>query len=130
MTDKQNTHLLISEKLVGSVVTIEKNKARVELTPLKEMAADNLGLLHGGFIFGLADYAAMLAVNRPYVVLGKAEVKFIKPVTINENLVAVAKIIDIEGCKYEVNVNVYNCKDEIVFNGTFVCFDKNKHVLE
>lgn len=32
------------------------------------MAADEYRLVHGGFIFGLADYAVMLAINEPTVV--------------------------------------------------------------
>jgi acyl-coenzyme A thioesterase PaaI-like protein len=44
------------------------------------MAADQRGLVHGGFTFGLADYAAMVAVNDPNVVLGAAEVRFLAPV--------------------------------------------------
>ena len=52
------------------------------------MAADGSGLAHGGFIFGLADYAAMIAVNHPNVVLGAAEVRFLKPVVSGETVVA------------------------------------------
>jgi acyl-coenzyme A thioesterase PaaI-like protein len=44
------------------------------------MVVDAHGLVHGGFVFGLADYAAMLAVNDPNVVLGAAEARFLKPV--------------------------------------------------
>jgi len=43
------------------------------------MAADARGLVHGGFTFGLADYAAMLAVNEPTVVLASAQTKLITP---------------------------------------------------
>jgi len=43
------------------------------------MVVDDHKLVHGGFIFGAADYAAMAAVNDPNVVLGSAEVSFLKP---------------------------------------------------
>ena len=56
------------------------------------MAADSTGLTHGGFTFGLADYAAMLAVNHPFVVLGSAQVKFTAPVRTGETMRAEAKV--------------------------------------
>jgi acyl-coenzyme A thioesterase PaaI-like protein len=85
-------------------------------------------LVHGGFIFGLADHAAMIAVNHPNVVLGAAEVKFLKPVKVGQSLVAEAVVANESGKKRLVNVVVK--QDGIdVFEGTFSCFVLNKHVL-
>ena len=128
---KQKTHLLTSKKLVGSVISIEKNTATVTLKITKEMVVDSFNLTHGGFVFGLADYAAMAAINEPTVVLGKAEVKFMKPVIINEELTAKATISErVNEKKIAVNVHVSNQKDELVFEGNFVCFVLGKHILE
>ena len=93
------------------------------------MAVDHSGLVHGGFIFGLADYAAMLAVNHPNVVLGSANVKFTKPVKTDEALCAEAEVISSEGKKHVVNVAVKRGND-VVFSGEFACFVLEKHVLE
>ncbi len=127
---KQNTHLMVSEELVGSVMSIKKNSARIKLKTTREMAADQQSLVHGGFIFGMADYAAMLAVNEPTVVLGKAEVKFIKPVEVNDELMAEATITEKTDRKRVVSVIVSDNNNESVFEGTFVCFVPEKHVLE
>jgi len=128
---EQNTHLLASEKFVGSVVSIVKNGAVVKLKITKEMLVDKFNLAHGGFVFGLADYAAMVAINEPTVVLGKAEVKFLKPVQIDAELTARATIKNKpEGKKTSVSVVVENAKEEIVFEGEFVCFVLEKHVLD
>ncbi len=128
---KQKTHLLTSKKLVGSVISIENNTATVTLKITKEMVVDSFNLTHGGFVFGLADYAAMVAINEPTVVLGKAEVKFMKPVIINEELTAKATISErVNEKKIAVNVHVSNQKDELVFEGNFVCFVLGKHILE
>ena len=128
---KQKTHLLTSKKLVGSVISIENNTATVTLKITKEMVVDSFNLTHGGFVFGLADYAAMAAINEPTVVLGKAEVKFMKPVIINEELTAKATISErVNEKKIAVNVHVSNQKDELVFEGDFVCFVLEKHILE
>lgn len=127
----QNTHLNVSRKLVGSVVSIEENSAKVTLDITKEMIVDEYNLTHGGFVFGLADYAAMVAINEPTVVLGKAEVKFIKPVILNEKLTAIATILDnSNGKKITVSVTVVNGEEQLVFEGSFVCFVLEKHILE
>ncbi|HSF38746.1 MAG TPA: hotdog domain-containing protein, partial [Thermoanaerobaculia bacterium] len=78
------THLAIDRRLVGEPVELGPGTASVALVTVPEMAADERGLVHGGFVFGLADYAAMLAVNHPNVVLGSAETRFLKPVTVGE----------------------------------------------
>ncbi|SNR48572.1 Thioesterase superfamily [Lutibacter agarilyticus] len=130
-TIPQNTHLKVSEKLVGSVVSIEGDTAKVALEIIDEMVVDEFNLTHGGFVFGLADYAAMVAINEPTVVLGKAEVKFIKPVILNEKLTAIATISDnSNGKKITVSVTVVNAEEQLVFEGSFICFVLEKHILE
>ncbi|MEZ4484205.1 MAG: hotdog domain-containing protein [Syntrophotaleaceae bacterium] len=62
-----------------------------------EMCADDAGLIHGGFTFGLADYSAMLAVNDPHVVLGGAETRFLAPVQCGEVMVATAEVVEAQG---------------------------------
>lgn len=127
---KQNTHLLASEKLIGSVVSIDKNKATVSLKITKDMVVDNFNLAHGSFVFGLADYAAMVAINEPTVVLGKAESKFLKPVVLDDDIIAVATITDNSHPKKTiVSVEVKNQNNALVFEGEFVCFVLENHIL-
>ena len=47
------THLAISPHLVGEPLDLGPGRASAALTLLPEMAADALGLVHGGFVFGL-----------------------------------------------------------------------------
>lgn len=124
-----NTHHNISQILCGRPILVETGRSQVELATTPEMEADASGLVHGGFIFGLADYAAMIAVNHPNVVLGAADVKFLKPVRTGETLVAHAKVENIAGKKRIIAVRV-NRTDEIVFQGEFTCFTLDRHVLD
>ncbi|MDM7202999.1 MAG: hotdog domain-containing protein [Thermodesulfobacteriaceae bacterium] len=123
------THKSINQSLCGSPIYLALGEAQVKLKTEKSMIADEKGLIHGGFIFGLADYAAMLAVNEETVVLAKAEVKFLKPIKLGEELVAKAKVIDREGKKRRVQVEVIR-GEELVFTGEFLCVVPEKHVLE
>ncbi|SNR31901.1 hotdog domain-containing protein [Lutibacter flavus] len=127
----QNTHLLTSKKLVGDVVSIKNDAATVSLKITKEMVVDQYNLAHGSFVFGLADYAAMVAINEPTVVLGKAEVKYLKPVVLDDVLTAEATITNkTNGKKIEVTVIVSNSENNVVFEGNFICFVLEKHILE
>lgn len=124
-----STHLGINQELCGTPSQISEGKTIVDLVTTDVMASDTRGLVHGGFIFGLADYAAMLAVNDPNVVLGAAETRFLKPVIVGDSVEARAIITGEKGKKREVMVDVF-CKDEAVFSGTFTCFVLENHVLE
>ena len=123
------THQLIDNELCGTPLMVENGKSRVEYTTTSRMAADDSGLVHGGFIFGLADYAAMLAVNHPNVVLGGADVKFLKPVKAGESVYAQADVTSASGKKQMVSVTVKR-EEEVVFKGDFSCFILEKHVLD
>jgi uncharacterized protein (TIGR00369 family) len=115
--------------LCGTWVELAEGSARVALTAIDSMVVDAQGLVHGGFVFGLADYAAMLAVNDPNVVLGAAETRFLKPVRRGDHLVARAHRVAVRGRKHEVRVEA-TVDSQKVFEGTFTCFVLERHVLE
>jgi len=123
-----NTHRALSARLCGTPILLAKGGAEVELETVDEMRADDSGLVHGGFVFGLADHAAMLAINEPNVVLGSAELRFLAPVAVGERLHATARLLAVEGKRHRVEVQV-NRREERVFEGTFVCFVPAQHVL-
>ncbi len=129
ISDSIKTHDGINEILCGIAVELKENYSRVELMTSGEMTVDKSGLVHGGFIFGLADYAAMIAVNHPHVVLGAANVKFLKPVQAGEFIVAEAKVVSEDGKKQNALVTVYR-DDDKCFEGEFTCFVLDKHVLD
>ncbi len=128
--DAQETHLAISADLMGRVEYIESGKsARVTLKTGEKMKADDQGLIHGGFTFGLADYAAMVAVNNPFVVLLSANVSFLKPVIVGDTLTAQARVTEGEGQRKRVFCEVFNQQNRKVFEGEFQCMVPKRHIL-
>jgi acyl-coenzyme A thioesterase PaaI-like protein len=132
-----NTHLALSARLCGTPRRLADGSAEVELETSAEMRADQRGLVHGGFVFGLADYAAMLAINDPNVVLGSAETRFLAPVVVGERLLARAQLASSDGKRRHVDVQVTRSSadaaagsEEQVFTGSFVCFVPTRHVLD
>ncbi len=129
MPIEQKTHNLADKEFVGDVVEIKEGFSKVILNTNNRMAVDDKGLVHGGFTFGLADYAAMVCVNHPNVVLGGAEIKFWAPVKVGEKLIAKAFHIKTEGKKNIVEVEI-DSNGRKVFSGTFNCYILDKHVFE
>ena len=123
------THLAIDHSLCGTPTFVEGGRAEVRLEATREMSADDRGLVHGGFVFGLADYAAMLAVNDPNVVLGSADVRFLAPVRVGEKLTAVALMAGRQGDRREIEVSVHR-REKTVFAGVFTCHVPGSHVLD
>ena len=124
------THRKASPRLVGRMVSlVEGVEAVAELEAIDEMAVDEHCLVHGGFTFSLADYAAMTAVNHPNVVLGGADCRFVAPVKVGEKMLARASVKGREGRRRDVEVEVY-VGEKRVFEGFFKCYVLDKHVYE
>lgn len=126
---KTRTHLSIDQSLCGSPLDLSDGAATVALDTTDQMSVDEEGLVHGGFVFGLADYAAMLAVDDPNVVLGSARTRFLKPVRRGQRVVATAQTVRSEGRRHEVQVEAVVGSTK-VFEGTFTCIVLEHHVLE
>lgn len=123
-----NTHLKIDESLCGEIVVLKENYAKVSLETTQNMVVDKEGLVHGGFLFGAADYAAMAAVNDPFVVLAKSEVKFTAPTKVGASVLFEANIIEKNEHKISVEV-IGMVMEKKVFQGVFYTVILQKHVF-
>jgi len=123
------THLAADPRFCGTPEELSEGSARVVLETIDSMVVDAQGLVHGGFVFGVADYAAMVAVNDANVVLGAAETRFLKPVRLGDRLIVSARTVGSQGRKHEVRVEATVNSDK-VFEGTFTCFVLEQHVLD
>jgi len=123
-----NTHLNVEASLCGKVIKVQERYAEVLLHTTRQMTADKQGLVHGGFIFGAADYVAMAAVNDPYVVLGSASSKFIVPVKVGDVVLCKATVVSEKGKKKVVDVQAF-VEYKLVFEGTFTTFILDTHIL-
>ena len=126
---EQRTHEKIAAHLCGTPLAISEGHARVALDVCAEMAADGRGLAHGGFTFGLADYAAMLAVNEPTVVLAGATLKFLGPVVVGDRVEAEATVDRQEGKKRWVKVVVKRA-GQPVLEGELFAVVPDRHILD
>ncbi len=122
------THLLIDRMFGGNLEEIRVGYAKVVLATTKEMVVDELNLVHGGFTFGAADFAAMAAVNEPNVVLAEAVTKFLAPVEVGKTVVFEANTS--HNSTRTRDVKVIGMLGEIkVFEGDFKAVILDRHPL-
>ena len=125
---EQNTHLMINTQLCGEVIEIAKGYAQVQLKTDAKMAADEEALLHGGFIFGAADFATMCAVNEPNVVLTGSTSRFIAPSVKGDIIEFEANLVEQDAPKGVVEV-IGSCHGRDIFTATFKTYITKEHVL-
>lgn len=123
------THHALDRELCGTPEALAEGTATVSLVTTPRMAADAHGLVHGGFVFGLVDHAAMLAVNEPTVVLGAAELRLLAPVAVGQRVVATARVVEHPGKKIIVEAEA-RVGETVVLTGRLTCFVPRQHVLE
>ncbi|HMV66243.1 MAG TPA: thioesterase family protein [Myxococcota bacterium] len=124
-----DTHPLIDRRLCGEPVELAPGVAVARMVTTPDMQVDARGLVHGGFVFGLVDHAAMLAVNDPLVVLGSADVRFIAPVAVGDEVVARAERVEQSGRKHVLQVEA-KVGDRAVLQGRLTAFVLDRHVLD
>ncbi len=131
MEDEENlnTHQKIKKSLCGNVVFIEKGHSKTTLQTTGDMVVDSLGLIHSGFIFGAAEYAAVSAINEENIVIISSKTKFLAPAK-NGDLIefdAVAKFEDSR--KREVKV-IGEINEIKIFEGTYQAVILENHILK
>ncbi len=124
-----NTHESINQDLCGEIYKLELGYVEVELVTTEDMVADDMGLIHGGFVFSAADYAAMAAVNERNVVLVASECQFLSPVKLGDVIKIIAKVRHKEGRKRNVEVEAFVTEVK-VFSGLFKTVITERHVLK
>ncbi len=123
------THQRIHTDLCGTIQKMDNGHVELELLTTKDMVADDMGLVHGGFIFSAADYAAMAAVNERNVVLVASDCQFLSPVELGDTVTFKATVRHTEGKKRNVNVEAFSY-DIKVFSGVFKTVVTERHVLK
>ncbi len=128
-TDLLITHDSINHALCGDIKTLDRGYAEVVLTTTQEMAVDDMGLIHGGFVFGAADFAAMAAVNETNVVLATSNCQFLAPIKVGDIVIFKAKVQQKDGRKRNVEVEAFSYGVKI-FTGLFRAVITERHVLK
>ena len=129
LNDDLKTHLKIKSTLVGNLVELAKNTSKVVLQTTNEMSVDEFGLIHSGFLFGSAEYAAVAAVNEPNVVIIGCRSKFFAPAKVGDLISFDARGRFEDARKREIKV-VGMINEIKVFECIFQAVILERHILQ
>lgn len=129
LNDNLKTHLKIKSTLAGNLVEISRNSAKVILQTTNDMSVDEFGLVHSGFLFGSAEYAAVAAVNEANVVVIGCRSKFFAPAKVGDMISFEAKGRFEDARKREIKV-IGMINEIKVFEGLFQAVILEHHILQ
>nr|WP_317404224.1 hotdog domain-containing protein [uncultured Helicobacter sp.] len=111
--------------IVGELVELYRDRAIVRFHPNERMIMDESKMIHAGFVFNAASFAAMAAINKKYSVLIASDVKFLAPIELGHEVVFKAQAVQSDTKKCEVKVEGF-LLDIKIFDSLFhiAVFDK------
>lgn len=111
--------------IVGELIELYRNKAVVRFRPNERMIMDESKMIHAGFVFNAASFAAMAAINKKYSVLIASDMKFLAPIELGHEITFKAQAIQSDTKKCEVKVEGF-LLDIKIFDSLFhiAVFDK------
>ncbi|MDR0746642.1 MAG: PaaI family thioesterase [Helicobacteraceae bacterium] len=118
----------IDQQLCGSLEELREGYAKVRFLTTAEMVVDKKGLVHSGFVFGAANFAAAAAVNRPNAILSVARCNFLAPLKVEDEVIFEAAAQQLTARKRTVIVSGYIDKIK-VFDGEFSMVITDRHAL-
>ena len=109
----------ISE-LIGEIIELEINGHGISfLEANREMTFEKTDIVKGHYIFSMAESLALAVINTKAALTGVANMKYSKPVSVGDKLVAKAEVFRQRNKDYIVHVKI-TVKQEQVFRGKFI----------
>ncbi|MBR8462038.1 PaaI family thioesterase [Campylobacter sp. faydin G-140] len=122
------TSTTIKINLSGTATLLELNHAKTRFYTIADMVSDSEGLVHSGFVYSAANYAALLAINEEFCVTISSRINFFAPVKLGDIVDFDATARFEESRKREVRV-VGKCKDIKIFEGIFQLVVLDEHIF-
>lgn len=123
-------HDLFSQWLGIEIMEIKEGYSKIKMTVRKEMV-NGFGIVHGGIAFSLADSAFAFACNNRNVlsVALDTSVNFIKPVHVDDILIAEARELHNGKSTGLYHINIINQKDHLVAQFKGLCYRTDKPLI-
>ena len=112
----------------GTAFLLDKNHAKTRFFTTADMVSDAEGLIHSGFVFMGANYAALLAINEEFCVSIGARINFFGPLKLGDVVEFDAQARFEESRKREVKVIGY-VKEIKIFEGIFQLVTLEEHIF-
>lgn len=121
---------LFSQWLGVEVLEIKEGYSKIKMTVRPEMI-NGFGIVHGGIAFSLADSAFAFACNNRNVlsVALDTSINFIKPVHVDDVLIAEAKEIHNGKSTGLYHIEIVNQKNHLVAQFKGLCYRTDKQLI-
>lgn len=121
----------LKPELCGTIIKMNQEEILVKFTPNEQMVGDENNLIHSGFVFNAANYTAMCLVNHPNSLTIGAEVQFLAPIELEQEMLFVGTIKHVNDRKYKILIKG-TLLDIKIFEGIFhiSIFDKELFRLD
>lgn len=126
--DELKTHRELKSRYVGTIIELKKGYSKVQLTTIADMVLDSLGLIHSGFVYLAADYAASVAINEENLIVIGSKIGFYAPAKLGDVIEFEAKSRFEDTKKREVHV-IGTISEIKVFEGTFQLVILDDHIF-
>lgn len=111
-----------SGEVIGDLIEVNLGESGLSILDTVEgMGFARTKIVRGHHIFAQANSLAVAIIDAPVALTGSVEMRFLRPVTVGERLVAKAEVVAADGRRYVVEVQTKAGGDE-VFWGRFVIF--------
>lgn len=131
VVDHMMKHDLFSQWLGIELLEIKEGYSKIKMTVRKEMI-NGFGIVHGGIAFSLADSAFAFACNNRNVlsVALDTSINFIKPVHVEDILIAEAKELHNGKSTGLYHITITNQKEHLVAQFKGLCYRTDKHLIQ
>ena len=130
VVDHMMEHDLFSQWLGIEVLEVKEGYSRIKMTVRKEMI-NGFGIVHGGIAFSLADSAFAFACNNRNVlsVALDTSINFIKPVHVDDILIAEAKELHNGKSTGLYHITIMNQKEHLIAQFKGLCYRTDNKLI-
>ena len=130
VVDHMMEHDLFSQWLGIKLLEIKEGYSRIKMTVRKEMI-NGFGIVHGGIAFSLADSAFAFACNNRNVlsVALDTSINFIKPVHVDDILIAEAKELHNGKSTGLYHITIMNQKEHLIAQFKGLCYRTDNKLI-
>lgn len=118
-TDKVES--LSKKDIVGDIIEFKKGVKAISVLRTKEyMVFENSNIVTGSNIYSMAESLAISLIPNKVALVGIANIKYVKPVYVNETIIATAEVRAKRESSYIVWVVIKDKNEEIRFKGKYI----------
>ncbi|SFE15775.1 Acyl-coenzyme A thioesterase PaaI, contains HGG motif [Paenibacillus algorifonticola] len=111
-------------EVIGEIVDLQLDKSGISIFEIREEHVfSRTGIARGHHVFAQANSLAVAIIDNPIALTVTADIRFIRPVKLDEKCIAKAYVRSISGERSKAKVEIFTyVGEEMVFQGDFVIF--------